>query len=111
MGWVVHFSSSRAEVRIGEGVSAVVGADDGDDEPARFGEPVCGLAVVGALRVAFLVTAVLKAAAKPPFVVRARGSAGGDGGAVEAAGVPGVGLMLTAPLIGLNGSCPVARFL
>ena len=93
MGSMVAFSTSRAELRIGEGVSSVVGADGGDIVVlARLGEPVYGLAVVVVLRVAFLDTVVLKAAAKPPFVLCARWSAGGDGGVVVAAGVPGAGL-------------------
>jgi len=101
---MVHFSSSRAEVRIGEGVSAVVGADDGDDVPARFGEPGCGPAVVGVLRVAFLDTAVLKAAAKPPLLW-ARWGAGGDGGVDVAAGVPGAELTWAAPVRLIGGVC------
>jgi hypothetical protein len=105
MGSMVPFSSSRAEVRIGEGVSSVVGADGGDIVPARLGEPVCGLAVVGALRVAFLDTAVLKAAANPPFVLWALWGAGGDGGVVVAAGVPGAELTLAAPVGAVSGAC------
>ena len=57
------------------------------------------------LRALLFETAVLKAAAKPPFVLRARGSAGGGGGAVEADGVPGAGLTWTTPVSGLDGSC------
>ena len=71
MGSMIPFSS-RAEVRIGEGVSSVVGADGGDIVPARLGEPVYAPAVVGELRALFLDTAVLKAAAKPPVVWRVR---------------------------------------
>ena len=84
--------SSRAEVRIGDGVSSVVGADGVVVVPARLGEPVGGLVAVKVLRVVLLATAVLKAAAKPPVLMRARGSAVGDGGVVGAAGVPGAGL-------------------
>jgi hypothetical protein len=88
---MVHFSSSRAE-RIGEGVSSVVGADGVGVVPARVGEPVGRLVAVGVLRVVLLAMAVLKAAAKPPVVLQARVSAGGDGGVVVAAGIPGAGL-------------------
>ena len=70
-----------------------------------MGEPVGGLVAVSVLRVVLLATAVLKAAAKPPFVLWTRGSAGGGGGAVEANGVPGSGLIWTAPVSGLDGSC------
>jgi len=56
-----------------------------------MGEPAGGIVAVGVLRVTLFNTAVLKAAAKPPVVLR-RGSAGGDGGVVGAAGVPGAGL-------------------
>jgi hypothetical protein len=99
MGSMVAFSTSRAELRIGEGVSSVVGADGGDIVvPARLGEPVYSLAVAVVLRVAFLDRAVLKAAAKPPFVLCARWGAGGDGGVVVAAGVPGAGFTLVAPV-------------
>ena len=71
MGSMVHFCSSRAE-RIGEGVSSVVGADGDGVVPARVGEPVGGLVAVSVLRVVLLATAVLKAAAKPPVVLRAK---------------------------------------
>ena len=69
-----------------------MGADGGGDVPALVGEPAGGLTAVGVLRETLFNTAVLKAAAKPPVVLRARGSAGGDGGVVGAAGVPGAGL-------------------
>ena len=72
--------------------------------PARAGEPLVGCDVAGELRALLFETAVLKAAAKPHFVLRARGSAGGGGGAVEAAGIPGAGLTWSAPVIGLDGS-------
>ena len=62
------------------------------DVPARAGEPLVGCGVAGELLALLLETAVLKAAAKPPFVLRARGSAGGGDGVVEVAGVPGTGL-------------------
>ena len=75
-----------------------MGADGGGDVPARGGEPAGGLTAVGILRALLFVTAVLKAAAKPPIVLRTRGSAGGDGGVVGAAGVPGAGLAWAAPV-------------
>ena len=74
-----------------------MGVGVGVDVPARAGEPPVGCDVAGKLRALLLETAVLKAAAKPPFVLRARGSAGGGGGEVEAAGIPGTGLTWTAP--------------
>ena len=87
-------------------MSSVVGADGGGDVPARGGEPAGGLATVDVLRALLFVTAVLKAAAKPPIVLRTRGSAGGDGGVVGAAGVPGAGLAWAAPVTGVvAGGC------
>ena len=86
-------------------MSSVVGVDGGVDVPARVDEPLVGCGVAGELRALLFETAVLKAAAKPPVVLRALGSAGGDGGEGEAAGVPGAGLTWTAPVSGLDGSC------
>ena len=77
-----------------------MGADGVGVLPARVGEPAGGLTAVGVLRVTFFSTAVLKAAAKPPVVLR-RGGAGGDGGVVGAAGVPGAGLAWAAPVTGV----------
>jgi len=62
-----------------------------------MGEPAGGIVAVGVLRVTLFNTAVLKAAAKPPVVLR-RGSAGGDGGVVGAAGIPGAGLSSATPV-------------
>ena len=81
-----------------------MGVDVGVDVPARVDEPLVGCGVAGELRALLFETAVLKAAAKPPVVLRARGSAGGGGGEVEAAGIPGAGLKWTAPVSGLDGS-------
>ena len=92
-------------MRIGEGVSSVVGADGGGDVPARAGRSLGDFAVVEVLRVVFLATADLKAAAKPPFVLLARGSTGGGGGVVGAAGVPGAGLAWATLVDVLSGVC------
>ena len=88
-------------------MSSVVGADGGGDVPARAGEPLIGCDVAGELRALLFQTADLKAAAKPPVVLRALGSAGWGDGVGEAAGFPGAGLTWTAPVIGLDGSCPL----
>ena len=82
-----------------------MGVDGGVDVPARAGEPLVACDVAGELRALLFETAVLKAAAKPPVVLRALGNAGGDGGEGEAAGVPGAGLTWTTPVSGLDGSC------
>ena len=81
-----------------------MGVDGGVDVPARAGEPLVD-SDADVLHALLFETAVLKAAAKPPFVLRALGSAGWGGGAVEANGVPGSGLTWTAPVSGLVGSC------
>ena len=82
-----------------------MGADGVGDVPAREGEPLVGCNVAGELRALLFETAVLKAAAKPPCVLLALGSAGGGGGEVGAAGIPGAGLTWTAPVSGLDESC------
>ena len=82
-----------------------MGADGGGDVPALAGEPLVGCTFAGELRALLFETADLKAAAKPPVVLRALGSAGWGDGVGEAAGVPGAGLTWTAPVSGLDGSC------
>ena len=84
-----------------------MGADDGVDVPARVGGHLVDSDAADVLRALLFETADLKAAAKPPFMLRALGSAGRGDGVGEAAGVPGAGLTLTAPVIGLDGSCPL----
>ena len=88
----IILTASPAGRPLAGGVSSVVGANGVGVVPARMGEPAGGIVAVGVLRVTLFDTAVLKAAAKPPVVLRARGSAGGDGGVVGATGVPGAGL-------------------
>ena len=65
--------------------------------PARVDEPSVDATDADVLRALLFETAVLKAAAKPPFVMLALASAGRGDGVVEAAGFPGAGLTLTAP--------------
>ena len=92
-------NSSRAEIQPDGVLNSVVGADEGVDGPARRGGPLC---------VIFLETAFLKAAAKPPVVLRARVSAGGEDSVAKwAAGVPGTGPPVAA-LVG--GLCCVCLF-
>ena len=80
-----------------------MGVDGGVDVPARAGEPLVD-SDADVLHALLFETAVLKAAAKPPFVLRALGSADWGDGVGVAAGVPGAGLTWSAPVIGLDGS-------
>ena len=82
-----------------------MGGDGGGDVPVQVGEPLCDSDVVSVLRVFFVATAVLKAAAKPPFALLVRGSTGGGGGVVGAAGVPGAGLAWATLMDSLGGVC------